>query len=136
MPEKKYENTQKHFFEKEVKGNKSNAAPQHKGRRRVCIDCKEIFRATEPYRVRCVPCWRAWRDLVDAREAKAAPLPSPEEVAAKSTRGRQWLGYWYAENIRPKPATISWEQVDELLGDARLEDMRQDVERTSRILIK
>ena len=129
---------EKNHFEKKD-SNPSNAASQHK-RRRTCIDCKRVFRTAESYKVRCMGCWQIWRDVVEANEAKAADhghaLPSPETLAARSETGRMWMGYWYAEGIRPKPVEVTWEQVDEMLGDARLEDLRQDVERARKRMVK
>ena len=128
-----------HFLEKDhSKGARHNGAPQQG--KRMCIDCGASIRGSDAYKVRCVPCWQTWRDHVEANEVRAsehaAPLPSPEQVAARSETGRKWMAFWYAEGIRPKPTSITWEQVDEMFGDARLEDMRAEVERARKGMVR
>jgi len=45
---------------------------------RACQDCKEQFIPRASYAVRCMPCWRAWKDGVQA----ASPVRNPAGIAA------------------------------------------------------
>ena len=65
--------------------------------------------------------------LGPAREYGEAP--SLEDVARRTAVGRQWLGYWYLRGLRHRPAEVTMDDVDEMIGDADVAAMDAEVGR-------
>lgn len=63
------------------------------------------------------------------RENRA--LPGPEALAAQTTTGRQWLGYWYRRGIKPTPAGVTAEDIDAMLAGADIEAMDRQTQEAS-----
>lgn len=64
------------------------------------------------------------------------PLPSVASLAQRSAAGRKWLAFMWYEEIVPRPANVTMDVLDELLIDADIGAMREQVEQGKRAIAK
>jgi hypothetical protein len=57
----------------------------------------------------------------------ARPLPSLEQLGARTAAGRRWLAYMWLYGILPRPPRATDSVLEAMLGDADLESMRVQV---------
>lgn len=62
------------------------------------------------------------------------PLPSLERLGSGTPAGRRWVAFMRLEGVIPTPAGVTFEQIEDALEDANIEEMRNQVRDETRRL--
>lgn len=100
---------------------------------RAMVDAGDSFPPGAPsFRAMCRPPDRRTPEqrAFARRVADENPVPlSLERLAGGTQTGRRWLAYWWLRGIRPRPADVTMELLDEMLDGADVEDMDAQVKK-------